>query len=96
MKLRHLLLTLGSASLTFLLLHNKEKIAKEITETRELLASLEQGTAAVKEKLAIVQDHQQPATQILKDIQYKVQTYQQSIAGNLAEIKRIKDKYEQD
>ncbi|MEG3334747.1 chemotaxis protein [Streptococcus suis] len=94
MKLRNLLLALSAASATYLAISNREKIAKEVQETKQLLSDIQLSKDNIQEQLAIIQGFQEPLQEMASDLQYKTRVYQQSIAGNLEEIQQILKKYQ--
>lgn len=96
MKLRHLLLTLSAASATYLAISNREKIAKEVTDTKQLVKNIEASKSNIQDQLAIIQSFQKPLQNLVADLQYKSRVYQQSMAGNLDEIQKIVEKYKKE
>lgn len=93
MKLRNLLLALSAASATYLAISNREKIAKEVKDTKQLVTDMETSKTNIQDQLAIIQSFQKPLKEMVEDLQYKARVYQQSIAGNLDEIQKIQQKY---
>ncbi|HFI0053769.1 TPA: chemotaxis protein [Streptococcus suis] len=93
MKVRHLLLTLSAASATYLAISNREKIAKEVKDTKQLVTDMEASRRNIQDQLAIIQSFQKPLQEMVEDLQYKARVYQQSMAGNLDEIQKIVEKY---
>lgn len=93
MKLRNLLLALSAASATYLAISNREKIAKEVKATKQLVTDMETSKTNIQDQLAIIQSFQKPLQEMVEDLQYKTRVYQQSIAGNLDEIQKIQQKY---
>ncbi|NQJ72420.1 chemotaxis protein [Streptococcus suis] len=93
MKLRNLLLALSAASATYLAISNREKIAKEVKATKQLVTDMETSKINIQDQLAIIQSFQKPLQEMVEDLQYKTRVYQQSIAGNLDEIQKIQQKY---
>lgn len=93
MKLRNLLLALSAASATYLAISNREKIAKEVKDTKQLVTDMETSKTNIQDQLAIIQSFQKPLQEMVEDLQYKTRVYQQSIAGNLDEIQKIQQKY---
>lgn len=93
MKLRNLLLALSAASATYLAISNREKIAKEIKDTKQLVTEMGASKNNIQDQLAIIQSFQKPLQEMVEDLQYKTRVYQQSIAGNLDEIQKIQQKY---
>lgn len=93
MKLRNLLLALSAASATYLAISNREKIAKEVKATKQLVTDMETSKTNIQDQLAIIQSFQKPLQEMVEALQYKARVYQQSIAGNLDEIQKIQQKY---
>ncbi|HEL2382551.1 TPA: chemotaxis protein [Streptococcus suis] len=93
MKLRNLLLALSAASATYLAISNREKIAKEVKDTKQLVTEMGASKNNIQDQLAIIQSFQKPLQEMVEDLQYKTRVYQQSIAGNLDEIQKIQQKY---
>ncbi|HEM3725056.1 TPA: chemotaxis protein [Streptococcus suis] len=96
MKIRHLLLALSAASATYLAISNREKIAKEVTDTKQLVKDIETSKSNIQDQLAIIQSFQKPLQDLAADLQYKSRVYQQSMAGNLDEIQKIVEKYKKE
>lgn len=93
MNFRNLLLAACAASVTFRIVSQKDRIAKEAKETKELLTTINANKNNIKDQLAIIQELQSPLQDMTKDLQHKIRVYQQSIAGNLEEIQKIRSKY---
>ncbi|HEM3701813.1 TPA: chemotaxis protein [Streptococcus suis] len=96
MKLRNILITLSAAGVTYLAISNREKIAKEVKDTKQLVTDMEASKANIQDQLAMIQSFQKPLQEMVEDLQYKARVYQQSIAGNLDEIQKIQQKYTND
>lgn len=96
MKLRNLLLALSAASATYLAISNREKIAKEVKDTKQLVIDMETSKTNIQDQLAIIQSFQKPLQEMFEDLQYKTRVYQQSIAGNLEEIQKVVAKYKKE
>lgn len=96
MKLRHLLLALSTASATYLAISNREKIAKEVKDTKQLVNDMEASKSNIQDQLAIIQSFQKPLQDLAADLQYKSRVYQQNISGNLDEIQKIVEKYKKE
>lgn len=96
MKLRHLLLALSTASATYLAISNREKIAKEVKDTKQIMTDMETSKANIQEQLAIIQNFKEPLESLANDLQYKGRVYQQSITGNLEEIQKVMAKYKKE
>ncbi|HEM4129640.1 TPA: chemotaxis protein [Streptococcus suis] len=96
MKLRNLLLALSAASATYLAISNREKIAKEIKDTKQIMTDMETSKANIQEQLAIIQSFKEPLESLANDLQYKGRVYQQSITGNLEEIQKVMAKYKKE
>ncbi|WP_105114448.1 chemotaxis protein [Streptococcus suis] len=96
MKLRHLLLTLSAASATYLAISNREKIAKEVKDTKQLVTDMEASRRNIQDQLEIIQSFQKPLQDLAADLQYKSRVYQQNISGNLDEIQKIVEKYKKE
>ncbi|BBA93288.1 MULTISPECIES: chemotaxis protein [Streptococcus] len=93
MKLRNIILTMSAASAAFLAITHRDKITKEIRETKQILTDIQTSKANINTQLAIIQRFQQPLQEMATDLQYKTRAYRQSIAGNLEEIQKIQSKY---
>lgn len=93
MKLRNILITLSAAGVTYLAISNREKIAKEVKDTKQLVTDMEASKTNIQDQLAMIQSFQKPLQEMVEDLQYKTRVYQQSIAGNLDEIQKIQQKY---
>ncbi|MEG3310008.1 chemotaxis protein [Streptococcus sp. 32226D021BW] len=93
MKLRNLLLALSAASATYLAISNREKIAKEVKDTKQIMTDMEASKSNIQEQLAIIQSFKEPLESLANDLQYKSRVYQQSITGNLEEIQKVMAKY---
>ena len=93
MKLRNLLLAAGAARLSYLAVTHRKKILSEAKETQALLADIEKNKNNIQEQLAIIQSYRKPLKDMTTDLQYKLRVYQQSISGNLNQIKNITKKY---
>ncbi|WP_105106910.1 chemotaxis protein [Streptococcus suis] len=93
MKLRNILIALSAASATYLAISNREKIAKEVKDTKQIVTDMEACKANIQDQLAMIQSFQKPLQEMVEDLQYKARVYQQSIAGNLDEIQKIQQKY---
>ncbi|MCK3941932.1 chemotaxis protein [Streptococcus suis] len=96
MKLRNLLLALSAASATYLAISNREKIAKEIKDTKQIMTDMEANKNNIQEQLAIIQSFKEPLESLANDLQYKGRVYQQSITGNLEEIQKVMAKYKKE
>lgn len=96
MKLRNLLLALSAASATYLAISNREKIAKEVKDTKQIMTDMETSKANIQEQLAIIQNFKEPLESLANDLQYKGRVYQQSITGNLEEIQKVMAKYKKE
>ncbi|NQI69897.1 chemotaxis protein [Streptococcus suis] len=96
MKLRNLLLALSAASATYLAISNREKIAKEIKDTKQIMTDMEASKTNIQEQLAIIQSFKEPLESLANDLQYKSRVYQQSITGNLEEIQKVMAKYKKE
>ncbi|MCK3904784.1 chemotaxis protein [Streptococcus iners] len=96
MKLRNLLLALSAASATYLAISNREKIAKEVKDTKQIMTDMETSKANIQEQLAIIQSFKEPLESLANDLQYKSRVYQQSITGNLEEIQKVMAKYKKE
>ncbi|HFU4059477.1 TPA: chemotaxis protein [Streptococcus suis] len=96
MKVRHLLLALSAASATYLAISNREKIAKEVTATKQLVTDMEASRRNIQDQLEIIQSFQKPLQDLAADLQYKSRVYQQNISGNLDEIQKIVEKYKKE
>lgn len=94
MKLSHLLLAGGAATLSYLAVKHREKIVQEAQETLSLIQNMEGNYSNIQEQLATIQSYQEPLQELADDFQYKWRVYQQSISGNLAEIRKIQEKYQ--
>ncbi|HEM3625506.1 chemotaxis protein [Streptococcus suis] len=93
MKLSNIIVAVGAASATFLAITNRDKISKEVKETKQLLTDIQTSKSNIQHQLAIIQSLQKPLQELTADLQYKTRIYQQSIAGNLQEIQIIQEKY---
>ncbi len=89
MKLRNIILAVSAATASFLAVTHRDKITKEIKETKQLLSDIQLSKDNIQEQLAIIQSFQEPLQEMASDLQYKTRVYQQSIAGNLEEIQQI-------
>ncbi|HFI0701866.1 TPA: chemotaxis protein [Streptococcus suis] len=96
MKLRHLLLALSAASATYLAISNREKIAKEVKDIKQLVTDMEASRRNIQDQLEIIQSFQKPLQDLAADLQYKSRVYQQNISGNLDEIQKIVEKYKKE
>ncbi|HFI0466816.1 TPA: chemotaxis protein [Streptococcus suis] len=96
MKLRNILITLSAAGATYLAISNREKIAKEVKDTKQLVTDMEASKTNIQDQLAIIQSFQKPLQDLAADLQYKSRVYQQSIAGNLDEIQKVVEKYKKE
>lgn len=96
MKLRNLLLALSAASATYLAISNREKIAKEVKDTKQIMTDMEASKTNIQEQLAIIQSFKEPLESLAGDLQYKSRVYQQSITGNLEEIQKVMAKYKKE
>ncbi|HFH9946450.1 TPA: chemotaxis protein [Streptococcus suis] len=96
MKLRHLLLALSAASATYLAISNREKIAKEVKDIKQLVTDMEASRRNIQDQLEIIQSFQTPLQDLAADLQYKSRVYQQNISGNLDEIQKIVEKYKKE
>ncbi|HEM3164061.1 hypothetical protein [Streptococcus suis] len=94
MKLRNIILAVSAATASFLAVTHRDKIAKEVQETKQLLSDIQLSKDNIQEQLAIIQSFQEPLQEMASDLQYKTRVYQQSIAGNLEEIQQILKKYQ--
>ncbi|HFI0253259.1 TPA: chemotaxis protein [Streptococcus suis] len=96
MKLRNILIALSAASATYLAISNREKIAKEVKDTKQLVTDMEASRRNIQDQLEIIQSFQKPLQDLAADLQYKSRVYQQNISGNLDEIQRIVEKYKKE
>ncbi|HFI0644400.1 TPA: chemotaxis protein [Streptococcus suis] len=96
MKLRNILLALSAASATYLAITNREKITKEVQDTKQIVTDMEVSKTNIQDQLAIIQSFQKPLQEMVEDLQYKARVYQQSIAGNLDEIQKVVEKYKKE
>ncbi|HFI0237138.1 TPA: chemotaxis protein [Streptococcus suis] len=96
MKLRNILIALSAAGATYLAISNREKIAKEVKDTKQLVTDMEASKTNIQDQLAIIQSFQKPLQDLAADLQYKSRVYQQSIAGNLDEIQKVVEKYKKE
>lgn len=93
MKLSHLLAASGAALASYWLVNNREKIVQETSKTIDLAKKSQASYQTIQQQLATIQSYQEPLQEMAEDLQYKLRTYQQSIAGNLEEIQKITEKY---
>ncbi|HFU4217704.1 TPA: chemotaxis protein [Streptococcus suis] len=93
MKFRNILIALSAASATYLAISNREKIAKEVKDTKQIVTDMEASKTNIQDQLAMIQSFKKPLQEMVEDLQYKARVYQQSIAGNLDEIQKIQQKY---
>ncbi|MGT2800250.1 chemotaxis protein [Streptococcus marmotae] len=93
MKLTHLIAAGTAATLSYLAVKNRDKILQEMTETTDLIHRMQDNYQTIQDSLTLIQSYQKPVQEMAEEIQYKVNVYQQSIAGNLNEIQKIKEKY---
>ncbi|HFU4055035.1 TPA: chemotaxis protein [Streptococcus suis] len=96
MKLRNILIALSAASATYLAISNREKIANEVKDTKQIVTDMEASKTNIQDQLAIIQSFQKPLQDLAADLQYKSRVYQQSIAGNLDEIQKVVEKYKKE
>ncbi|WP_394404630.1 chemotaxis protein [Streptococcus sp. 20-1249] len=96
MKLSQLIAAGGAALASYWLVSNREKIAQETNETIDLAKTAQASYQNIQKQLSTIQSYQEPLRAMTEDLQYKIRTYQQSIAGNLEEIQKIAEKYEQE
>ncbi|HFU4111341.1 TPA: chemotaxis protein [Streptococcus suis] len=96
MKLRNILIALSAASATYLAISNREKITKEVKDTKQLVTDMEASRRNIQDQLEIIQSFQKPLQDLAADLQYKSRVYQQNISGNLDEIQRIVEKYKKE
>lgn len=92
MKLAHLIAAGTAATITYLAIKNREKIARETTETMDIIHRMQDSYQNIQDQLTLIQGYQQPLQELADDLQYKLRVYQQSIAGNLHEIQKIQAK----
>ncbi|TCD45658.1 hypothetical protein D3X11_05375 [Streptococcus sp. X16XC17] len=96
MKLKHLILAGGVAALSYWVTKNRKEIISEAKETAALTKQTKKDYQAVQENIERLKAYQEPVTELLKDFQYKLRTYKQSIAGNLSEIEKFQERYSTD
>ncbi|MGT2715146.1 chemotaxis protein [Streptococcus respiraculi] len=95
MKLTHLIAAGTTATIAYLAVKNRDKIAHETTETMDIIHRIKDSYQNIQEQLAFLQAYQEPLQDMAEDLQYKLRVYQQSIAGNLSEIQKIQAKYQE-
>lgn len=95
MKLSHLLTVSGAALASYLLITNHKKVIRKPADTIDLLKHSQASYQHIQQQLSTLQSYQKPLQKMTEEVQYKFQTYRQSIAGNLKEIQKITDKYTQ-
>lgn len=93
MKLKHLILAGGAAALSYWAVKNRNEIIAETKETAALTKQTKEDYQAVQDNIERLKAYQEPVANLLKDFQYKLRTYQQSIAGNIEEIEKFQEKY---
>lgn len=96
MKLQKLLLTAGSAALTYWLVSNRQELKEQSQETIALTKKAKKELEQIKDQVTLLQDYQEPLKEWTQDLKHQVQVYQQSISGNLAQLQAMKEKYLQD
>ncbi|MBF0787689.1 MULTISPECIES: chemotaxis protein [unclassified Streptococcus] len=89
MKLKHLIAAGTAATITYLAVQNRKKIAHETTEAMDSVRRIQESYQTIQDQLAFIQSYQQPLQEMARDLQYKLRVYQQAIAGNLNEIQKI-------
>lgn len=94
MKLTHLIAAGTAATIAYLAVKNRDKIAQETTETMDIVHRIENSYQNIQDQLAFLQASQEPLQDMAEDLKYKLRVYQQSIAGNLSEIQKIQAKYQ--
>lgn len=94
MKIRNILAAASAASVAFMAFNRREQIAKEVKETKALIDDINRHKTAIQSQLTVLQSFKEPLAELSSDLQYKLQVYQQSIAGNLEEIQRIQAKHQ--
>ncbi|MTB63654.1 chemotaxis protein [Streptococcus sp. zg-86] len=95
MKVTHLIAAGTAATLSYLAVKNRDKIAQETAETRDIIHRIKDHSQKVQDSLALIQSYQEPLQEMAEEIQYKVKVYQQSIAGNISEIQKVQKKYQE-
>ncbi|MBY5021918.1 chemotaxis protein [Streptococcus suis] len=93
MKFNNLFLTACAATVTYLVIKNREKIAQEIQESINQIQSIESNYQNIQNQLEIIQSYQKPLAEMASNLEYKSRVYRQSIASNLTEIEKIREKY---
>ncbi|KXT77305.1 hypothetical protein [Streptococcus sp. DD13] len=93
MKIRHLIALTALAGTAYHLFQQREQLQEKIKNGKELKDRLERSSKNIQEQLQILQSYQKPLKELAQDLQYKVRSYQMSIAGNLQEIQQIQKKY---
>lgn len=94
MKLSHLIAAGTAATIAYLGVKNHKKIIEETSEMKELIHRMQNSSKNIQQQLTFLQSNQEPVKEMFADFQQSVKVYQQSIAGNLSEIKRIQEKYQ--
>lgn len=74
----------------FLLLPTEKNFKRSQGDTTTL-TDIQTSKSNIQHQLAIIQSFQKPLQELTADLQYKTRIYQQSIAGNLQEIKTIQE-----
>ncbi|HFH9836934.1 TPA: chemotaxis protein [Streptococcus suis] len=93
MKLRNILLTGCAATVTYLVIKNREKIIQEVQDSLNQIQTIESNYNNIQKQLDIIQSYRTPLAEMAADLGYKTRVYQQSIAANLREIEKIREKY---
>ncbi len=96
MKLSNLIAAGTAATLAYLAVKNRDKIAQSIEDNLEQVQGIQANLSNIQDQLAIIQSYKEPLQEMATDFQYKLRVYQQSIAGNLAQIQAIQEKYQEE
>jgi hypothetical protein len=89
MKLSNLFLFTGAAITSYLLVKNRESITDEISDTGQLLRKAQDSLSDIQANLDYLKNQKSTLEDISKDLQYKINVFNQEAQARFAEIQDI-------
>ena len=89
MKLSNLFLFTGVAITSYLLVKNRESITDEISDTGQLLHKAQDSLSEIQANLSYLREQKSTLEDISKDLQYKINVFNQEAQARFAEIQDI-------
>lgn len=89
MKLSNLFLFTGVAITSYLLVKNRESITDEISDIGQLLHKAQDSLSEIQANLSYLREQKSTLEDISKDLQYKINVFNQEAQARFAEIQDI-------